>query len=84
MVKIRLRRIGRHKLPQYRIVVIDSRKAREGECIEVVGNYDPRADRIAINTERIDFWLGRGAQISNRVRTLLRVKKKGGGNEAAD
>ncbi|RKX69606.1 30S ribosomal protein S16 [candidate division WOR-3 bacterium] len=84
MLKIRLQRVGRRNLPLYRIVVIDSRKARDGESIEVVGNYDPRADKVAINTERVDFWLGRGAQLTNRVRKLLQLKKKGGGDEAAD
>jgi len=84
LVKIRLQRVGRKHLPKYRIVVIDSRKARDGKCIEAIGNYDPRADTLAINTERVDFWLGRGAQISNRVRSLLQLKKKGGGDETAD
>lgn len=77
MVKIRLKRLGAHKKPFYRIVVADSRSARNGRFIEELGYYDPLADPavIKINGEEAKKWLNEGAQVSETVRTLL--KKSG-------
>ena len=77
MVKIRLRRIGAKKRPFYRIVVADSRTARNGRFIESVGTYDPNQDPpvIKVERERIEYWLGIGAQPSDTTRGLL--KKQG-------
>lgn len=73
-VKIRLRRTGRKKAPQYRIVVADSRSARNGKFIEMVGQYAPLQGENAINlqADRINHWLDNGAQPTDTVRSLLR------------
>lgn len=75
-VKIRLTRIGRHKEPIYRIVVSDSRTARDGKCIEQIGHYDPsKGDSgITINEELALKWLSHGAQPSDTIRTMLKAK----------
>ena len=74
MVKIRLRRIGAKKHPFYRIVVADSRTARNGRFIESVGTYDPNQDPpvVTMEKERIEYWLGIGAQPSDTTRGLLK------------
>jgi small subunit ribosomal protein S16 len=73
-VRIRLRRTGRKNSPTYRIVVVDGRAPREGEYIEAIGQYAPRGGENALNlvTERANFWLDKGAQPSDTVRSLLR------------
>lgn len=73
-VKIRLRRTGRKKAPQYRIVVADSRSPRNGKFIELVGQYAPRQGENAINlkVDRVNHWLDNGAQPTDTVRSLLR------------
>lgn len=77
MVKIRLTRIGRNNIPIYRVVVIDSKKARDGEYIEKVGHYDPRKKELNLDRERIEYWLAKGAQPTIRVAKLI-AKAKGG------
>jgi small subunit ribosomal protein S16 len=73
MVAIRLRRHGAKKRPFYRIVVIDSRKPRESKAKETIGYYDPLQDppEINIDLERAKYWMSKGAQASNTVRSLL-------------
>lgn len=73
MVKIRLTRLGAHKQPFYRIIVADSRARRDGPFIEIVGTYDPKKEpsEIQVNTERVQYWLGKGAQPTDTVRKLL-------------
>ncbi len=83
MVKIRLNRMGRKKVPFYRIVVIDSRKARDGKYIENVGWYDPRHKKIQIERDRIDYWLSKGAQPTDRVAKII-AKAKGGSHETTN
>ncbi len=77
MVKIRLKRMGMKKQPFYRIVVTDSRNARDGRFIEEIGYYNPLTDpaEIRIDQERAKYWLGNGAQPTDTTRGLL---KKGG------
>ena len=77
MVKIRLKRIGAHKKPFYRVVVADSRPPRDGRFIEEIGTYDPLKDpaEIKIDAERAQNWLNNGAQPTETVRSLL--KKSG-------
>jgi small subunit ribosomal protein S16 len=72
-VHIRLRRAGRAKRPAYRVVVADSRAARDGRFIEVIGHYNPLTDppTIKIELDRASEWIKKGAQPSNTVRTLL-------------
>ena len=75
MVKIRLARGGAKKRPFYHIVVTDSRKARDGRNIERVGFFNPVAraqeERLRLDLERFDYWTGVGAQVSERVKTLV-------------
>ena len=77
MVKIRLKRIGAHKKPFYRVVVADSRTPRDGRFIEELGTYDPLKDpaEIKIDAEEAQKWLDNGAQPTETVRSLL--KKSG-------
>lgn len=76
MVTIRLARGGAKKRPFYHIVVTDSRMARDGRYIERVGFYNPRATggevSLNINQERVDHWVSKGAQTSERVSKLLK------------
>ena len=75
MVKIRLMRVGKRKQPSYRVVVADSRSARDGRIIESIGHYGPREDPsiVSIDTDRAVFWLRRGAQPSGQARKLLTI-----------
>lgn len=77
MVKIRLKRMGAHKKPFYRVVVADSRTPRNGRFIEEIGTYDPLKDpaEIKIDNEVAQKWLANGAQPTDTVRALL--KKSG-------
>ncbi len=70
MVKIRLKRMGKRKQPYYRLVVIDSRRSRDGKYIESVGHYNPRDKKLIINKERVEYWLAKGAQPSNTAGRL--------------
>lgn len=77
MVKIRLKRMGAHKKPFYRVVVADSRRARNGRFIEEIGYYNPLTDPVTvkIDEEKAKHWLGVGAQPTEKVRGLF--KKSG-------
>jgi small subunit ribosomal protein S16 len=72
-VHIRLRRTGTTKKPAYRVVVADSRAARDGRFIEVIGHYNPLTDPpvIKIEAEKAVAWIKKGAQPSNTVKHLL-------------
>lgn len=72
MVKIRLTRFGRHKLPYYRIVAIDSRSRRDGSYIELLGHYEPISGKIDLKEEIIINWLSKGAQPSETVLSMLK------------
>ena len=80
MVTIRLSRGGAKKKPFYHIVVTDSRNRRDGRYIEKLGFYNPMAKgqevELNVDSERAEFWVGRGAQISDRVNYLLKRKAK--------
>jgi len=73
-VKIRLKRLGKIRSPHYRIVVMDSRTKRDGRAIEEVGIYHPKNDPsvIRVNSERVQYWLGVGAQPTEAVVALLK------------
>ena len=73
MVVIRLRRAGSKKRPFFRVVVTDSRAARDSSYVEVLGTYNPRTkpEALKINQERLAHWLKLGAQPSDTVRTLV-------------
>ena len=74
MVKIRMKRMGMKKEPFYRIVVTDSRNARDSRAIEEIGYYNPVSEpvELKIDEERAKYWLGVGAQPSDTCRGLLK------------
>lgn len=74
-VKIRLKRLGKVRVPQYRIVVVDSRKKRDGRVIEEIGKYHPKEDPsyIDVVSDRAQYWLGVGAQPTEAVEAILKV-----------
>ena len=76
MVTIRLSRSGAKKRPFYHVVVIDSRKRRDGICIESVGYFNPIASgkevRLNLDMSKIEYWQGVGAQVSDRVMSLIK------------
>ena len=74
MLVIRMRKMGSKKRPFFRVVVTDSRIARDSSFVEIVGHYNPRTKpaKVEIDRERINHWIGKGAQLSDTVRTLLK------------
>ncbi|PJG83543.1 30S ribosomal protein S16 [Caviibacterium pharyngocola] len=80
MVTIRLTRGGAKKRPFYQIVVADSRSPRDGRFIERVGFFNPlatgNAERVRINLDRVNHWVGQGASLSDRVATLVKEAQK--------
>jgi small subunit ribosomal protein S16 len=74
-VKIRLKRLGKIRVPQYRVVVVDSRKKRDGRVLEEIGKYQPKEDPsyIDIVSDRAQYWLGVGAQPTEAVEVLLKI-----------
>jgi len=73
VLMIRLARFGARKQPYYRVVVIEKERARNGRPVEVVGTYNPRTNPATfdLKRERIEHWVSKGAQLSDRVRKLL-------------
>ena len=74
-VKIRLKRMGKIRAPHYRVVVVDSRKKRDGKVIEEIGKYPPKEEPslIEVQSERAQYWLGVGAQPGEAVAAILKV-----------
>ncbi len=74
-VRIRLTRIGATKQPSYRVVVADSRSARDGRALDTLGHYNPRAEptEVAIDAEKARAWLAKGATPSDTVERLFRL-----------
>ena len=73
--RIRLRRVGRKKLPVYRIVVADKESPRDGRFVEIIGTYDPRAEdgkQVTVDAEKARAWLAKGATPSETVGSLLK------------
>jgi small subunit ribosomal protein S16 len=72
-VKIRLTRLGRKKHPFYRIIVADSERQRDGKFLDIVGTYDPMQNpaAITINNGKLQDWIGKGAQPSTTVKSLI-------------
>lgn len=83
-VKLRLTRVGSKKNPVYRIVAADSRSPRDGKFIEIVGRYNPQTDpsTIEIDEQKVRDWLSKGAQPSETVQRLLKIKGVGVGEES--
>ena len=73
-VKLKLKRMGKIRTPQYRVIVADARNKRDGRAIEEIGKYHPKEHPsfIELNSERVQYWLSVGAQPSDAVRALLR------------
>jgi small subunit ribosomal protein S16 len=74
--RIRLRRVGRKKIPLFRIVVTDQEAPRDGRFIEVIGSYDPKgqttADKVKVDAEKARDWIAKGATPSDTVQSLLK------------
>jgi small subunit ribosomal protein S16 len=70
---IRLARVGARKQPHYRVVVIEKERARNGRSVEVVGTYNPRTTPASVNLkkDRIDYWVSKGARMSDTVARLV-------------
>ncbi len=79
-IKIRLRRMGRKKQAHYRIVVADNDSPRDGRFVEALGYYKPLSQpaRVVVDMERVEYWMGQGAQPSDTVNSILRKVKAGG------
>jgi len=77
-VSIRLRREGAKNRPYYKVVVADSRSPRDGKFIEIIGRYDPKmpGHNSSLNVERVEYWISKGAQPSDTVRSLIKKNKK--------
>ena len=77
MLTIRLARIGKKKHPFYRVIVTEKARPRNGRFVEIVGTYDPQKKPavVQLNSERVQYWLGKGAQPSDTVRSLIRNPK---------
>jgi small subunit ribosomal protein S16 len=77
VLTIRLARIGKKKHPFYRVVVTEKTRPRNGRFVEIVGTYDPlkKPAAVQLDAERVQYWLGKGAQPSDTVRSLIRNPK---------
>lgn len=79
-VRLRMKRLGRKHRPFYRICAMDSRVARNGKAIEELGTYDPmvrdKSARVTLNMERVEYWLGVGAQPTEKVAVLIKKVRK--------
>jgi len=75
VVKIRLARVGGKKNPIYRVVVADSRSPRDGRNIETIGRYNPQTDPsiVEVNLDRVNHWVGTGAQPTPAVKKLIKI-----------
>lgn len=78
MVKVRLARAGAKKRPYYHIVVTDKEKPRDGRFIEQIGTYDPSRpiEEARVDLSRLEYWVGVGAQVSDRVRDVINEQKR--------
>lgn len=77
MLKIRLQRFGRKHEPVFRVVLTDSKNStKSGKFLETLGNYDARrGEKSVVDTDRVNYWVGKGAQLSDTVHNLLITKK---------
>lgn len=77
-VRIRLTRIGATKRPSYRVIAIDKRRSRDGRALEILGFYDPLTEpaTVHLETDKINDWIGKGAQPSETVAKLMRQAER--------
>ncbi len=71
MISIRLSRIGKKNAPIFRLIAVDKQKDPWGKSLEILGTYNPKSKEINLKTERIQFWIGKGAQPTETVHNLL-------------
>ena len=85
-VSIRLRREGAKNRPYYKVVVTDKRSPRDGKFLEIIGSYDPKkpGHNSTLNLDRAEFWMSRGAQPSDTVRSLIKKNKKAAATQPAE
>ena len=78
MVRIRLRREGSLNNPYYKVVVANQRSPRDGKFIEIIGNYDPKKEGVnaKVDLDRADYWISKGAQPSDTVRSIIKKVRK--------
>lgn len=83
-VSIRLRREGTTNRPYYKVVVADQRSPRDGKFLEIIGNYDPKkaGENAKIDLSRAEYWISKGAQPSDTVRSLIKRVRKAGAETA--
>ena len=86
MVKLRLRRVGNLNRPVYRVVVADQRSPRDGKFIEEIGTYNPlqKDNNFRLDLERVDYWLGVGAQPSDTVASFIKKAREAGDTAPAE
>jgi small subunit ribosomal protein S16 len=86
VVKIRLLRVGAKKRPFYRIVAVDERRKGDGRHLEWLGTYDPLVDppRIEVRHAELDAWVGKGAHLSDSVRSIVKQARKTAGAQAVN
>jgi small subunit ribosomal protein S16 len=80
-----LTRVGATKRPAYRVIAIDQRRSRDGRALEILGYYDPLTEpaTVQLQSDRISAWIGKGAQPSDTVRSLLKQQAKAPATPAA-
>jgi small subunit ribosomal protein S16 len=72
LVKIRLKKMGRKKLPVYKIVVADAKAKRDGRTVDILGTYNPKSKELQLDVEKVKEWLSKGAQPTPRVASLIK------------
>ena len=72
MGKLRLKRFGNHKRPYYRVVASDSKRARDGKFLEILGTYDPINGNVNIDASKVGHWMKNGAQPTDTVKSLFK------------
>ena len=84
MLAIRLRRAGSKKRPFFRIVVADSRAARDSSFVEILGHYNPRTRPalVDIQQERVDYWISKGAKPTNTMHSMIKKARRAAGAKA--
>ncbi|MFP4187323.1 MAG: 30S ribosomal protein S16 [Acholeplasmataceae bacterium] len=71
-VRLRLQRYGSNKRPFYRVVASDSRRARDGKFLEILGTYDPLVESVKVDAEKVEKWLANGAKPTETVKSLFK------------
>ena len=71
-VKLRLQRFGAHKTPYYRIVASESNRSRDGKFLDILGTYEPLQGKVSVDAEKVQKWIGNGAQPTDTVKSLFK------------